>query len=100
MKSFMLFVSSATFASSFRLSLSSCMSGELHLTHCTFGAKRANVSASAVTLDTPLADLLADAARRTSPLLVVDDQGRLAGLIPQVTLLTALSNHPAEEVSR
>ncbi|WP_289017752.1 glycine betaine/L-proline ABC transporter ATP-binding protein [uncultured Ornithinimicrobium sp.] len=57
-------------------------------------------SASTVTLDTPLADLLADAARRTSPLLVVDDQGRLAGLIPQVTLLTALSNHPAEEVSR
>lgn len=54
-------------------------------------------SATAVRTDTPLAELLADAARRESPLLVVDAQGRLAGLIPQVTLLAALS---PEEVVR
>ena len=53
-------------------------------------------SASTVGLDTPLGDLLADAARRESPLLVVDDAGRLAGLIPQVTLLAALSPEPVE----
>ncbi|AXH96192.1 quaternary amine ABC transporter ATP-binding protein [Ornithinimicrobium avium] len=51
-------------------------------------------SATTVTLQTPLADLLADAARRESPLLVVDEQGRLAGLIPRVTLLAALSHEP------
>lgn len=51
-------------------------------------------SASTVTLQTPLADLLGDACRRESPLLVVDDQGRLAGLIPQVTLLSALASEP------
>ena len=53
-------------------------------------------SAGTVGLDTPLGDLLADAARRESPLLVVDEAGRLAGLIPQVTLLAALSNEPVE----
>lgn len=55
-------------------------------------------SATTVTVGTPLADLLADAARRQSPLLVVDDEGRLAGLIPQVTLLAALSGEPTDEV--
>jgi glycine betaine/proline transport system ATP-binding protein len=53
-------------------------------------------SATTVGLDTPLGDLLADAARRESPLLVVDDAGRLAGLIPQVTLLAALSHEQVE----
>ncbi len=54
-------------------------------------------SASTVSLDTPLADLLADAARRQSPLLVVDGRGRLAGLIPQVTLLAALAHAPVAD---
>jgi glycine betaine/proline transport system ATP-binding protein len=56
-------------------------------------------SASTVDLDTPLADLLADAARRQSPLLVVDGAGRLAGLIPQVTLLAALASDPVEPLA-
>ena len=53
-------------------------------------------SATTVGLDTPLGDLLADAARQESPLLVVDEAGRLAGLIPQVTLLAALSHEQVE----
>ena len=52
-------------------------------------------SATTVTMQTPLADLLGDAARRESPLLVVDEQGRLTGLIPKVTLLAALASEPA-----
>lgn len=52
-------------------------------------------SARTVTLSTPLADLLGDAARRESPLLVVDGEGKLAGLIPRVTLLAALASEPA-----
>jgi glycine betaine/proline transport system ATP-binding protein len=45
--------------------------------------------------DTVLADLLADAARQPTPLLVLDAEGRLAGMIPRVTLLTALAAGPA-----
>ena len=52
-------------------------------------------SAATVTLQTPLGDLLVDASRRSSPLLVVDGDGKLAGLIPQVTLLAALASSPA-----
>ncbi len=51
-------------------------------------------SATKVGLQTPLADLLGDASRRESPLLVVDGEGRLAGLIPKVTLLSALASEP------
>jgi len=42
--------------------------------------------------DTQLADLLADAAATRSPLAVVDDAGVLVGLIPRVTLLSALAD--------
>ncbi len=52
-------------------------------------------SATTVSMQTPLAELLGHAARRASPLLVVDEQGRLTGLIPQVTLLSALASDPA-----
>lgn len=39
--------------------------------------------------DAPIADLFAASARHLSPLVVVDDEGRFAGVIPRVTLLTA-----------
>ena len=42
--------------------------------------------------DTPLGHTLLDAARYTLPLAVVDEQGRLVGVIPRVTLLSALAN--------
>jgi glycine betaine/proline transport system ATP-binding protein len=44
-----------------------------------------------VAADTPLIDLFGDAASTRAPLAVVDDQGRLQGVIPRVTLLSALS---------
>ena len=56
------------------------------------------LSAGAVTQETLLSDLLGHAARRASPLLVVDDRGRLVGLIPQVTLLSALSSTTPQPV--
>ncbi|MBC7593139.1 MAG: glycine betaine/L-proline ABC transporter ATP-binding protein [Kineosporiaceae bacterium] len=42
--------------------------------------------------DTLLADLFIDSAKHTTPLPVVDDVGRLLGVIPRVTLLNALGN--------
>jgi glycine betaine/proline transport system ATP-binding protein len=44
--------------------------------------------------DTPLAELLTPAARSEVPLAVVDEQGRLTGVIPRGTLLAALGDHP------
>lgn len=42
--------------------------------------------------ETLLADLFIDSAKHTTPLPVVDDVGRLLGVIPRVTLLNALGN--------
>lgn len=42
--------------------------------------------------DTSLANLFIDSAKHTTPLPVVDDVGRLLGVIPRVTLLNALGN--------
>ena len=42
--------------------------------------------------ETSLADLFIDSAKHTTPLPVVDDNGRLLGVIPRVTLLNALGN--------
>ncbi|MGE9365581.1 quaternary amine ABC transporter ATP-binding protein [Isoptericola nanjingensis] len=44
-----------------------------------------------VTPETPLIELFGDAASSRAPLAVVDEQGRLQGVIPRVTLLSALS---------
>ena len=44
-----------------------------------------------VTTTTPLAEVFAPAAHSPLPLAVVDDEGRLAGVIPRVTLLEALA---------
>lgn len=42
--------------------------------------------------EAPLADLFLDSAKHKSPLPVVDERGRLLGVIPRVTLLNALGN--------
>ena len=52
-------------------------------------------SVPTVSPDTVIADLLAEAADSEVPLAVVDEQERLVGVIPRVTLLTALSNTSA-----
>ncbi|MHA7139986.1 MULTISPECIES: quaternary amine ABC transporter ATP-binding protein [unclassified Arthrobacter] len=49
-------------------------------------------SAATVRLDTPLADLMTAAAESVVALAVVDDRGRLSGVIPRVTLLNALGD--------
>ncbi|MEN5075013.1 glycine betaine/L-proline ABC transporter ATP-binding protein [Isoptericola cucumis] len=41
--------------------------------------------------DTPLAELFAPAAGTSVPLAVVDDEGRLLGIVPRVTLLEAMA---------
>ena len=45
--------------------------------------------------DDLLTDIVETAVEATVPLAVVDDQGRLLGVIPRVTLLAALGNVPA-----
>ncbi|GAA1710019.1 glycine betaine/L-proline ABC transporter ATP-binding protein [Isoptericola hypogeus] len=45
---------------------------------------------TAVHRDTPLAELFAPAAESAVPLAVVDDEGRLVGVVPRVTLLEAM----------
>ncbi|MCA5894652.1 glycine betaine/L-proline ABC transporter ATP-binding protein [Isoptericola sp. NEAU-Y5] len=45
----------------------------------------------AVHQDTPLAELFAPAAGTSVPLAVVDDGGRLVGIVPRVTLLEAMA---------
>lgn len=42
-----------------------------------------------VTIDTPVAELFSHSARHRCPLVVVDEEGKFAGVIPRVTLLTA-----------
>jgi glycine betaine/proline transport system ATP-binding protein len=49
--------------------------------------------------DTPLAELLTPAARSEVPLAVVDQQGRLTGVIPRGTLLAALGDQPETVVA-
>ena len=44
--------------------------------------------------DTPLNELIGDAAEFRAPLAVLDDTQRLVGIIPRVTLLSALSSPP------
>ncbi|HEY1175685.1 MAG TPA: glycine betaine/L-proline ABC transporter ATP-binding protein [Phytomonospora sp.] len=53
----------------------------------------------AVHPDTPVADLIAPCASTPLPLAVVGDDGRLAGVIPRVTLLRALGTPEPEEAS-
>lgn len=43
--------------------------------------------------DTPLSGLLTPASRTELPVAVVDGDGRLAGVVPRVTLLAALGDH-------
>ena len=49
--------------------------------------------------ETSLADLFIDSAKHTTPLPVVDDVGRLLGVIPRVTLLNALGNRAGQTES-
>ncbi|NMR20785.1 glycine betaine/L-proline ABC transporter ATP-binding protein [Cellulomonas fimi] len=53
-----------------------------------------------VSVDAPLADLFAPAAETPLPVPVVDDRGRLVGVIPRVTLLEAMASPPAEQAGR
>ncbi len=46
--------------------------------------------------DTPLSDLAGLAAHHTVPIAVIDDTGRLYGVVPRARLLAALSNQEAE----
>ncbi|WP_420176172.1 quaternary amine ABC transporter ATP-binding protein [Luteococcus sp. OSA5] len=46
--------------------------------------------------DTPIAELFEHSAKHLSPLIVVDDQGRFTGVIPRVTLLTAVGESQNE----
>jgi glycine betaine/proline transport system ATP-binding protein len=50
----------------------------------------------AVHTDTPMAELFAYSARTDLPLAVVDDDSRLVGVIPRVTLLNALGGGSAD----
>lgn len=47
---------------------------------------------NAVSVDTPLVGLFAPAADSAIPLAVVDDRGRLRGVIPRVALLASMAN--------
>ena len=40
---------------------------------------------------TPVNELFAHAAQHAAPIVVVDDDGRISGVIPRVTLLAAIS---------
>lgn len=52
-----------------------------------------------LTEDTPVSELFAHSAQHLSPLVVVDEHGRLSGVIPRVTLLSALGELRDEESS-
>jgi glycine betaine/proline transport system ATP-binding protein len=56
-------------------------------------------SPATVTADTALADLFHDAAQSSAPLAVLDDDRRLLGVIPKVTLLNALGGASAPDES-
>jgi glycine betaine/proline transport system ATP-binding protein len=47
---------------------------------------------ASVAADTPLAELFVPAVESPLPLAVIDDRGRLLGVVPRVTLLAALGN--------
>ena len=49
----------------------------------------------------PVNELFAHAAQHAAPIVVVDDDGRISGVIPRVTLLAAISeqNQEAGEAS-
>ncbi|MEX2587102.1 MAG: glycine betaine/L-proline ABC transporter ATP-binding protein [Actinomycetota bacterium] len=74
------------------------MRGVLRDTDAVEASKRGDRSVEAlltqdferVKPDTPLVELFAPAASSPLPLAVVDDEGRLVGVIPRVTLLNAL----------
>ncbi|MFC7405078.1 quaternary amine ABC transporter ATP-binding protein [Georgenia alba] len=53
-----------------------------------------------VSPDTALADLFHHAAATRAPLAVTDHEGRLEGVIPRVTLLSALSGPPSDGAAR
>ena len=45
-----------------------------------------------VSHSTPVNELFAHAAQHAAPIVVVDDEGRISGVIPRVTLLAAISD--------
>lgn len=47
--------------------------------------------------DTPINELFRYAAQHAAPLVVVDDAGRISGVIPRVTLLAAISEHTEQQ---
>lgn len=51
---------------------------------------RVDASLTSVSADTPLAEVFAPAAESPLPVPVTDEQGRLVGVIPRVTLLEAM----------
>jgi glycine betaine/proline transport system ATP-binding protein len=51
---------------------------------------RVDTSLGSVSVDTPLSDVFAPAAESPLPVPVTDEQGRLVGVIPRVTLLEAM----------
>ena len=54
---------------------------------------------SAVTAETPLAEMFAPAAEARLPLCVLDDGGRLLGVVPRVALLEAMAPVGADSAS-
>jgi len=49
-----------------------------------------------VSHSTPVNELFAPAAQHAAPIVVVDDDGRISGVIPRVTLLAAISEQNQE----
>ena len=49
-----------------------------------------------VSHSTPVNELFSYAAQHAAPIVVVDDDGRVSGVIPRVTLLAAISEHNQE----
>ena len=47
--------------------------------------------------DTPVNELFDYAVQHAAPIVVVDDGGRISGIIPRVTLLAAISEHSQDE---
>ena len=54
--------------------------------------KIVDATATTVTADTALVDLVVSSVESSMPIAVVDDRNRLLGVIPRVTLLAALGN--------
>jgi len=49
-----------------------------------------------VSHSTPVNELFSYAAQHAAPIVVVDDDGRVSGVIPRVTLLAAISEQAVE----